>query len=947
MRHHSLQLALFSLLLLSLTELLGCASTQPAPVQTGAPAPVTANTSEPTPQPSQVLASPAGPVAKLYSVEGITEYRLPNGLRVLLYPDASKPTFTVNLTFFVGSRHEGYGESGMAHLLEHMLFKGTPTHADIWKLLQERGANFNGTTWWDRTNYYEELPATADNLDFALKLEADRMVHSRIAQADLQKEFSVVRNEFEMNENDADSVLEEKMFSVAYQWHNYGKSTIGSRSDIEKVPADKLRAFYAKYYQPDNAMLIVAGKFEPGPTLDLVAREFGSIPKPSRTLERTYTQEPVQDGERAVTLRRTGDVAVVGALYHAVSGPDPDWLASDAISDILANKPSGRLYKALVAAGLASEVWSRVYPTAEPGVILAGAKVRPGGSPEKVQKVLLDTIEGFAQTKIEEAEVERWRTSSLKNFELALTDTAAIGVALSDWAAMGDWRLFFLARDRLEQIKTADITRVAKSFLRPSNRTAGIFLPTQAPERAPAAALPDIAVALKDFKANEGADEAESFVATVENVEARTKRTSIAGGPELALLAKKTKKGAVHLNLTLRWGSAKELQNRRAAATLLGQMVLRGTKKHSYQELRDELDRLRAQLHVGSERGSSEQANVTTFTVLTVRDKLPAVIDLLAEILQQPAFAAAEFENLRKEQLSQLEEQLQDPMANGFTALNQRLYPWPKTDIRHIRSVPEQLAELQRVKLADLTQLHKLWGSGSLQIAIVGDIDAQTVPQLIEQKLGKWKAPAPYERIARPYQASELADDAIQTPDKQMAAVGVGQALDLQVTDPDYPALALWNYVVGGSASSRLLNRLRQKEGLSYGAFTRLQAPPLDKSGSFLAGAICAPENADKAMTSILDELGTILRDGVGEAELADAKKSYAATWESQLADDDFVVAELSKGLFLKRTFEFWKDLNEKVQRVTAAQLLEVGRKYVSPEKLAKMRAGDLSKVKQ
>src|SRR6185312_4049325 len=148
------------------------------------------------------------------------EYRLPNGLRVLLYPDNSKPTFTVNLTFFVGSRHEGYGESGMAHLLEHMLFKGTPTHADIWKLLQERGANFNGSTWWDRTNYYEELPASPDNLEFAIKLEADRMVHSRIAQEDLQKEFSVVRNEFEMNENDPGSVLEEKMFSVAYQWHN-------------------------------------------------------------------------------------------------------------------------------------------------------------------------------------------------------------------------------------------------------------------------------------------------------------------------------------------------------------------------------------------------------------------------------------------------------------------------------------------------------------------------------------------------------------------------------------------------------------------------------------------------------------------------------------------------------------------------------------------------------
>jgi zinc protease len=943
MRNHKLRNMLSTL---SLMLVLSCASTQSAPVQTGVPAPVTANKSEPAADPAAVLRSPTGPIAKLHTVEGITEYRLPNGLRVLLYPDASKPTVTVNLTFFVGSRHEGYGETGMAHLLEHMLFKGTPSHPDIWKLLQDRGASFNGTTWWDRTNYYEELPATPANLEFALKLEADRMVHSRIAQEDLQKEFSVVRNEFEMNENDPENVLEEKMFSTAFQWHNYGKSTIGSRSDIEKVPADKLRAFYAKFYQPDNALLIVAGKLDPQPTLELISREFGAIPKPARVLDRTYTEEPVQDGERQVTLRRTGDVAVVGALYHGVSGPDPDWLATDAISDILSNKPSGRLYRALVATGLASEVYSRVYPTAEPGVILAGAKVRPGGSPEKVQKVLLDTIEGLGRTKIEDSEVERWRTASLKNFELALTDTSAIGVALSDWAAMGDWRLFFAARDRLEKVTAADISRVANSFLRSSNRTAGVFLPTQSPERAPAVNAPDIAALLKDFKGKESADDAESFVATIENVEARTKRTTGSDGLSLALLAKKTKKSAVRLSLTLRWGGAKELQNRRAAASLIGPMLLRGTKKRSYQALRDELDRLRAELHLGAERGSTEQANVTTLSVLTVRDKLPAVIDLLAEILREPAFSNEELENLRKEQLAQLEEQLQDPMANGFTALNQRLFPWPKNDIRHLRTVQEQVEELKRVKLADLVQLHKLWGAGSLQVAVVGDMDEAAVEQQLNQKLGNWKAPVAYERIARPYKANDVSTDAINTPDKQMAVVGVGQALEIQSTDADYPALALWNFVVGGSASSRLLNRLRQKEGISYGAFSRLQAPPLDKGGSFLAGAICAPENADRALKAMLEELALILKDGVTDVELTDAKKSYAATWDTQLADDDFVASELNRGLFLKRTFEFWKGINDKVQRVTAAELLEVGRKYLKPEKLAKVRAGDLSKVK-
>ena len=201
-------------------------------------------------------------LTKVTAVEGITEYRMDNGLRVLIFPDQSKPTVLVNITYLVGSRLEGYGETGMAHLLEHMLFKGTPSRSDVLKLLQDHGANFNGTTWWDRTNYYEELPASAENLDFALALEADRMVNSKIAAEDLAKEFSVVRNEFEKTENQPNIVLEDKVLATAYQWHNYGKSTIGSRSDIERVPIENLRAFYKRYYQPDNPSQIVAGKFD-------------------------------------------------------------------------------------------------------------------------------------------------------------------------------------------------------------------------------------------------------------------------------------------------------------------------------------------------------------------------------------------------------------------------------------------------------------------------------------------------------------------------------------------------------------------------------------------------------------------------------------------------------------------------------------------------------------
>ncbi len=899
----------------------------------------------PTPTARSVVTTVTPPLA-IRTVEGITEYRLDNGLQVLLFPDQSKATVTVNITYFVGSRHEGYGESGMAHLLEHMVFKGTPTHPEIWKTLQTHGANFNGTTWFDRTNYYEELPATADNLDFALRLEADRMVNSHIAADDLAKEFSVVRNEFESGENSPGRVLDDKMLSVAFQWHNYGKTTIGSRADIERVPADNLRAFYKKHYQPDNAMLIVAGKFDPKATLALITQYFGTIARPTRKLTATWTQEPIQDGERSVTLRRTGDVALVGLLYHGAAGADPDWIAEDALMDILTNKPAGRLYKALVEKGLATEVSGYIYPLAEPGVMILGAKVGTRGTPEKVREVMTTVVEGIAASKgtaITDDELERWRAKAAKEFELALTETATVGVSLSDWAAMGDWRLFFLTRDRAKTLTTADLKRVAGKFLKQSNRTVGLFLPTATPDRAALAELPDVAAMMKGFKGGAAVAAGETFAATIENVEKRTTRSELPGGLKLALLPKKTKGGAVKVALTLRYGREADLRGQVSASEIITQMLLRGTKKHTFQQLKDQFDRLKAEISFSDGRMSVNPAGVASVRIKAMRENLPAVLTLLAEVLREPAFPKAEFETLRKEALSQLEEKLQDPPANAFKVMLQKLFPAPKDDPRYIPTIKEGIERLKQLRLADVAKLHKdLWGTSHAQLAIVGDFDAAATKALITKTLGDWKSPKPYERIVRPFLALPPSDNVINTPDKQMAFVGVAHPLELRDDDPDYPALLMMNYILGGSADSRLFNRIRQKEGLSYGTFSGLNAFPLERNGYFFAGAICAPANADRAMAVMLEELNKLLKEGAGVQEIADAKKSYAQGWDSNMAEDEFLVGELVQGLYLGRTFAYWKDINDKIQKLTAADVTAAARRYIQPAKLSKVKAGDL-----
>jgi len=269
------------------------------------------------------------------SVEGVTEYRYSNGARVLLFPDASRPTITVNMTVLVGSRHEGYGEAGMAHLLEYLVFKGTPTFPEVPKALRDHGASFNGTTNVDRTNYFETLPASDENLEFAIHMESDRLVNSHIRREDLMSEFTVVRNEFERGENSPQSVLSQRVQAVAYEWHNYGKSTIGNRSDIERVPINNLQDFYRKYYQPDNVVLVVTGKFEESKALEYVSKYLGSIPKPERRLDPTYTEEPPQDGERSVVLRRVGSVGAINVVYHIPAAAHSDWAPLSVLASIL------------------------------------------------------------------------------------------------------------------------------------------------------------------------------------------------------------------------------------------------------------------------------------------------------------------------------------------------------------------------------------------------------------------------------------------------------------------------------------------------------------------------------------------------------------------------------------------------------------------------------------
>ena len=416
------------------------------------------------------IESRAASPAKVVSIEGVTEYQFDNGARALLFPEASRPTITINMTVLVGSRHEGYGESGMAHLLEHLVFKGTPTHPAVPKALRDHGASFNGTTNNDRTNYFETMPATDENLEFGIALECDRLVNSFVSGDDLKSEMTVVRNEFERGENSPAAILNQRIYAAAYEWHNYGKSTIGSRSDIERVPIDNLRAFYKKYYQPDNVVLIVAGKFDEAKALKLLEKYLGSIPRPTRKLDATYTEEPPQDGERTVTLRRVGAVASVGVAYHIPSSAHPDSAALDLLGGIISQAPNGRLYRALVESKLATSANGGADRGHDPGLFFASASCLPE-SLDAVRETLVNTLESLGETPFTEDEVNKAKIRAKRGAELRQSNSQMMASALSSASSLGDWRLLFIERDRIAAVTAADVNRVAKIYFRQPNRT--------------------------------------------------------------------------------------------------------------------------------------------------------------------------------------------------------------------------------------------------------------------------------------------------------------------------------------------------------------------------------------------------------------------------------------------------------------------------------------------
>ncbi len=882
-------------------------------------------------------------------VEGICEYTLGNGLRVLLFPDASKPTVTVNIAYGVGSVHENYGETGMAHLLEHMLFKGTPTHGNIPGEMKARGIEKNATTSLDRTNYYGSFPANNETLDWLLGLEADRMLNSFVAKKDLDSEMTVVRNEMERNENDPGSVMFQRLRSTAYLWHNYGNSTIGARSDVENVPIERLQAFYRTWYRPDNATLIVAGRIDPAAALSTVQKHFGKLPQPKVALPKLYTSEPTQDGEREVNVRRIGDTHFIALGYHTPGVTHPDSAALTVLMNALGDAPTGRLHKALVETKLAAFAGSGNSDLRDSGMVNLILVAPKDADVAKAEAELLRQAESVVvTTPLSADEVTQAKQRIANAYESSFANVNSVAMSLTESVAAGDWRLYFLQRDRIAAVTVDDVNRVAGTYFKPSNRTLARFIPAEKAERVDIAAAPSAAEALKGYTAKAALAAGETFDPTPANIDARTETFTIGDKLRVSLLPKDTRGDTVVFNATFRFGDIESIKRSpRQAAGFAGSLLMNGSSTMTREQIAQRFETLKTSANVS---GGPQSA---TISLNSRREQLGDALALSADILRNPSFPEAEFEQLRGQAITGLESVRKEPGTIAGMAMGEYFDPWPKDHPFAHQSIDQSLADTRAVRREEAIAFHRdFYGTAEGEISVVGDFDPAAIKAQLKTLFGDWRSATPNVPVRTRYTNVAARAVRLETPDKTNAVVLARSNLSLNDNDADYPALLVAsNALGGGSAGSRLGDRLRQKEGLSYNVGSSVVADSgregRDDAGQLSIQAIAAPENVTRLDAALREEVARFVRDGITAAELKASINDLLTQRQQGRASDGSIAGLLGRNLRLDRTMAWTADFDAKLKALTVSDVNAAIRKHIKSEMLSVFAAGDFAKAKK
>jgi zinc protease len=884
-------------------------------------------------------------VEKIDSFRGIDQYRLrSNGMTILLVPDATSPVFTFMVVYHVGSRNEAPGNTGSAHLLEHMIFnKSTENfgkakgHKTFQEVLYEAGADFsstNMTTWYDRMNGYSTLPT--DKLELAMRIEADRLGRALILDSERQSEMSVVRNEYEINENNPFQTLLKATVGTAIQAHPYHWSTIGYRSDIEGVTTDKLREHYRNFFHPNNSDALLVGDFDTEKALALFDREFGSFPKSERPIPQVITVEPPQEGERRTIVQRPGTVGLVMIGWMRPGAMHPDFLPFEVLSVILTGGVNAHLYRSLVETGLATNVQSNNFTLRDPYPFLTDATLAPGKTHEEVEKAMKAAIAQIARDGVTDDEVksaqQQIEVGAIRSRDGTFNFASNLGEAM----ASADWKWFLTYVENIKAVTAADVKRVAETYLVPEHATVGWFVPGPAAKKKPAEANV-AAAAVAHGAAPEGA--VAPPVRAAGSFARRTTRKVLKNGIVLDVVENHSVP-TVAIRGLLFAGDTSAPAGKPALPALTANMIERGTKSRTKEQIGEQLDAVGATLSFGT---STVDA---TFNAAGMSRDLPLLVDVIADELKNPAFGAEELAKAKKELETGYLRNDDNTSGRAMEKLSQLVF---RAGHPYYNAGREKLlASLGAATVDDLRAFHKARYSGAgLILAIVGDVDTAKTIALIEKQLGDLPKGERFSlaSLERTAPAAAGAREVVRMPGKANMNLVLGAASGLRRGDSDYEAALVANAALGqNSLSSRIGKRVRDTEGLSYNLFSRFGNTD-EVDGMWYVNVNVAPQNLAKAMRSTREEIDKFGREGVTDDEVAAQKSFFAGNYQVGLGSNAGIAAALATAEKFGFGPKYLDEFPARIKAVTKEQVNAAMHKHFFPDKLHLIVAGDLEKL--
>jgi zinc protease len=912
-------------------------------------------------------------VERLDSLAGVTEYRLrSNGMKILLSPNHAAPVITFMVVYHVGSRNEAPGNTGSAHLLEHMLFNkstknfGKANHKKTFQeVLYEAGADFsssNMTTWNDRMNGYSTLPA--EKLELAMKIEADRLGRALILDSERQPEMSVVRNEFEIGENSPYRALDKALIASAIQAHPYHWDTIGYRTDIEGVSTEQLREHYRNYFHPDNSEAILVGDFDPAEALRMFDREFGLFPKSKAPIPKVITVEPPQEGERRVILRRPGKVGIVEIAYMRPNSLHPDFVPLDVLSTILSVGVNSRLYQALVEPGLASDVDCTNYQLLDPYPIVVQATVASGRTHEAAEAAMKAALEKIAREGVSAAELERAKSQLEVSVIRGRDGTYQLAQSLGEAVASANWKWFLGYVDAVRAVTADDVKRVAATYLVPDHATVGWFIPADEPKNAKmglapmklkqggaggasdavgavkaAAAAPEFAAAAAPATKAPAKSGAASSPAPAKasGFGQRTLHRALGNGLTLDIVANKALP-TVAIQGTVFAGKMEASSGKPAVPELTAMMLTRGTKSRDKRAIAADLDGVGAQLYIFA---SLQEATIAA-TGLT-RD-LRLILSTLSDELRNPAFADSEIAKAKLEMKANVLRAADNTAQRAIDRLS-RIALSQGHPYRAATS-DEVLASLDAAKASDLRSFwsDRYVGAGTV-LAIVGDVNPEATATLVDSLFGSMTQGARPAHSRKP-ETPNAPERTVETmKGKANVDFVYGLASGLKRNDPDYEASIIANAALGQSSlTSRIGKRVRDTEGLSYTLYSRFFWPDY-VDGLWAVDVAVAPQNVAKALKSTKEEIDRYAKEGITDAEVQTQKEFFAGNYLVRLGTNAGVASALCTAEKFGFGPGYLDEFPKRIRAVTKAQVNEVIKKRIQPNAMHLVVAGDLSTI--